>query len=40
MIKNALAILGAIALAKYMLEVYDKHVKKPLERAVGDALDG
>lgn len=39
MIKNVLAVIGAIAVARVLLAFYDKNVKKPLERAVADAMD-
>jgi hypothetical protein len=39
MIRSALAIFGALVLAKLAMDGYNTHVKIPLQRAVADALE-
>lgn len=39
MIRDILAILGALVVAKIAIDGYDKYVKRPVEKTLGNAID-
>lgn len=39
MLKNIFALIGVFTVCKFGYDAYDKHLRKPVERIVTDALD-